>query len=53
MTQTNPNTSIHLRPGANDLHRLSAGEHHDPHSILGAHEYDDHTVIRALRPHAE
>ena len=30
----------------------SSGEHHDPHSILGAHEYDDHTVIRALRPNA-
>ena len=28
------------------------GEHHDPHSILGAHEYGDHTVIRAFRPHA-
>ena len=26
--------------------------HHDPHSILGAHEYGDHTVIRAFRPHA-
>nr|WP_313775476.1 1,4-alpha-glucan branching protein GlgB [Mycobacterium sp.] len=53
MTRTNPNASIHLRPGANDLRRLIAGEHHDPHSILGAHEYEDHTVLRALRPHAE
>jgi 1,4-alpha-glucan branching enzyme len=34
------------------LKRLLAGEHHDPHSILGAHEYGDHTVIRAMRPWA-
>lgn len=45
-------TSPHLRPHTADLNRLLAGEHHDPHSILGAHEYDDHTVIRAYRPHA-
>ena len=31
---------------------MLAGEHHDPHSVLGAHEYGDHTVIRAYRPHA-
>ena len=41
-----------LRPPAADLARLLAGEHHDPHSILGAHEYGKRTVIRALRPHA-
>src|SRR6185437_14766084 len=52
MTQTNPRTSPHLRPPTADLNRLLAGEHHDPHSVLGAHEYDDHTVIRAYRPHA-
>ena len=52
MTRTNHVTSAHLRPDAADLHRLLAGEHHDPHSILGAHEYGDHTVIRVLRPHA-
>ncbi|KKW63591.1 1,4-alpha-glucan branching protein GlgB [Mycolicibacterium elephantis] len=52
MTQTNPRTSPHLRPHTADLNRLLAGEHHDPHSVLGAHEYDDHTVIRAYRPHA-
>ncbi|KUI38967.1 glycogen-branching enzyme [Mycobacterium sp. IS-1496] len=45
-------TSPHLRPHTADLNRLLAGEHHDPHSILGAHEYEDHTVIRAYRPHA-
>ncbi|MGE2727316.1 1,4-alpha-glucan branching protein GlgB [Mycolicibacterium pulveris] len=53
MTQTNPLTSPHLRPHTADLNRLLAGEHHDPHSILGAHEYDDHTVLRAYRPHAQ
>ncbi|MEH3129693.1 MAG: 1,4-alpha-glucan branching protein GlgB [Mycolicibacterium neoaurum] len=53
MTRTNPVSDSHLRPSDTDLGRLIAGEHHDPHSILGAHEYDDHTVIRALRPHAE
>src|SRR5215470_9070086 len=52
MTQTNQSTSQHLRPHTADLNRLLAGEHHDPHSVLGAHEYSDHTVIRAYRPHA-
>jgi 1,4-alpha-glucan branching enzyme len=52
MTQTNQLTSPNLRPHTADLNRLLAGEHHDPHSILGAHEYDDHTVLRAYRPHA-
>src|SRR3954467_1366766 len=51
MTQTKL-TSPHLRPHTADLNRLLAGEHHDPHSVLGAHEYGDHTVIRAYRPHA-
>jgi 1,4-alpha-glucan branching enzyme len=44
--------SKHLTPDPSDLHRLVSGIHHDPHSILGAHEYGDHTVIRAFRPHA-
>ena len=51
MTRTNV-TEEHLRPDAADLGRLLVGEHHDPHSILGAHEYGDHTVIRVLRPNA-
>jgi 1,4-alpha-glucan branching enzyme len=45
-------TSTHLAPDGADLARLLAGEHHNPHAILGAHEYGDHTVIRAYRPHA-
>ena len=31
---------------------MVAGALHNPHGILGAHEYGDHTVIRAFRPHA-
>src|SRR6187551_2108456 len=52
MTRTNQLTSPHLRPDPADLGRLLAGEHHNPHAILGAHEYGDHTVVRAYRPHA-
>ena len=44
--RTNQLTSAHLRPDPVDLQRLLTGEHHDPHSVLGAHEYGDHTVIR-------
>jgi 1,4-alpha-glucan branching enzyme len=40
-------------PPADELRRLLAGEHHDPHSLLGAHPYPDGTVVRALRPHAD
>ncbi len=52
MTRTNEIASPHLRPDQSDLNRLFTGQHHNPHSILGAHEYGDHTVIRAYRPHA-
>ena len=44
--------SPNLSPDPGDLARLIAGVHHNPHSILGAHEYDEHTVVRTLRPHA-
>ncbi|MCV7193941.1 1,4-alpha-glucan branching protein GlgB [Mycolicibacterium brumae] len=47
-----PKTSPNLAPDGGELARLVAGAHHDPHSILGAHEYRDHTVIRVLRPNA-
>ncbi len=52
MTRTDQLTSSHLRPDPAELKRLLNGVHHNPHSILGAHEYGDHTVIRAFRPHA-
>src|SRR6202000_1341627 len=52
MSKTDQLTGTHLAPEPADLSRLLAGAHHNPHSILGAHEYGDHTVIRAYRPHA-
>jgi 1,4-alpha-glucan branching enzyme len=33
-----------------EIERLVAGQHHDPHSILGAHLGPDGVTIRALRP---
>ena len=36
-----------------EIDRLVAGQHHDPHSVLGAHpEPGEGVTIRALRPHA-
>ncbi len=35
-----------------DLARLARGEHHDPHSILGAHHAEGGTVVRAFHPDA-
>ena len=46
-------TGTHLAPDPGDLALLVAGTHYNPHAILGAHEYGDHTVIRAFRPQAE
>ena len=53
MTRSDKLASPHLAPDPGEVARLVGGTHHSPHSILGAHEYDDHTVIRALKPHAE
>jgi 1,4-alpha-glucan branching enzyme len=36
-----------------DAARLVAGEHHEPHRILGAHPLGAETVVRALHPSAE
>jgi 1,4-alpha-glucan branching enzyme len=52
MKSTDQLAKAHLAPEPGDLALLLVGEHHNPHGILGAHEYDDHTVIRAFRPHA-
>jgi len=49
---TRKRTTNNLAPNAAELARLISGVHHDPHSILGAHEHGGRTVIRALRPHA-
>lgn len=40
-------------PAGEEVRRLLAGEHHDPHSVLGAHEHPDGTVVRVLRPQAD
>lgn len=52
MSRSEKLTGEHLAPEPAEMARLVAGTHHNPHGILGAHEYDDHTVIRAFRPHA-
>ena len=33
-----------------EIERLVAGQHHDPHLILGAHPGPEGVVVRALRP---
>jgi 1,4-alpha-glucan branching enzyme len=33
-----------------EIERVVAGQHHDPHSVLGAHPSGAETIIRALRP---
>ena len=33
-----------------EIERIVAGQHHDPHSVLGAHPGTDGVTIRALRP---
>ncbi|MGH3822541.1 MAG: GlgB N-terminal domain-containing protein, partial [Pseudonocardiaceae bacterium] len=33
-------------PPADELHRLLTGEHHDPHSVLGAHPRPEGTAVR-------
>ena len=38
---------------ANDLERLVARDHHDPHTVLGAHPLRGGVVVRAFRPGAE
>src|SRR5690348_15907250 len=37
-------------PSPGEIERIAAGQHHDPHSVLGAHPGPDGVVIRALRP---
>jgi len=36
-----------------ELGRLLAGDHHDPHAILGPHPHDGGVTVRVLRPWAE
>ena len=42
-----------LKVDEKDAQRLLAGEHHDPHSILGIHQTEAGRVIRAFHPDAE
>ncbi len=35
-----------------EISQLLRGEHHDPHGLLGPHEADGNTVVRASRPSA-
>jgi 1,4-alpha-glucan branching enzyme len=44
MTDTDAEASL------GEIEQLVSGQHHDPHSILGAHPGPDGTVVRALRP---
>jgi len=41
---TNPDLSL------GEIDQIAAGQHHDPHSVLGAHPVPDGVVVRALRP---
>jgi 1,4-alpha-glucan branching enzyme len=36
-----------------ELERIAARDHHDPHSVLGAHPVSGGVVVRAFRPGAE
>src|SRR5207302_4737620 len=37
-------------PSLGEIERIAAGQHHDPHSVLGAHPGPDGVIIRAFRP---
>src|SRR5260221_9837164 len=50
-TPTSSDRAISNIP-AEELKRLLALRHHDPHSILGAHPADRGVIVRAYRPDA-
>jgi 1,4-alpha-glucan branching enzyme len=56
-TSSRPRTATGHVDGLPDLGEegasLLAGEHHDPHRLLGAHPLDDGVVVRVLHPTAE
>ena len=41
-----------LRPDPDDAARLTAGQHHNPHAILGLHGGEHGSVVRAFHPEA-
>jgi 1,4-alpha-glucan branching enzyme len=54
VTDTPRTSSAAAAPvAAGELDRLLAGDHHDPHAILGAHPHDGTVTVRVLRPWAE
>ncbi|MBV9314196.1 MAG: 1,4-alpha-glucan branching protein GlgB [Pseudonocardia sp.] len=40
-------------PATSEIERLIAGNHHDPHSVLGSHPAEGGMVVRVLRPGAD
>jgi 1,4-alpha-glucan branching enzyme len=52
MLRPTPSTTPLLRPAAADAARLTAGEHHQPHAILGLHGGEHGSVVRAFHPDA-
>jgi len=51
-TRINRVNPLDPAPPAEDVRRLIAGEHHDPHSVLGMHPHPSGAVVRAYRPGA-
>src|SRR5213595_1046056 len=39
-----------VSPSLGEIERIAAGQHYDPHSVLGAHPGPGGVIIRALRP---
>ena len=52
-TGTNHSPTTTVDPLKIELELLVAGEHGDPHHILGVHAEGDDTVVRGYRPGAE
>jgi 1,4-alpha-glucan branching enzyme len=52
-TGTNHSTATSVDPLRIELEQLVAGEHGDPHHLLGVHADGDATVVRGYRPDAE
>ncbi|HEY3603858.1 MAG TPA: hypothetical protein VGL04_04235, partial [Sporichthyaceae bacterium] len=50
---TTPHLSRTAPVGTDELARLVAGTHHDPHSVLGAHPWGGAVTVRVLRPFAQ
>jgi 1,4-alpha-glucan branching enzyme len=48
-----PSTIPLLRPAVAEAARLVAGEHHDPHAVLGLHGGEHGSVVRAFHPDAQ